>query len=140
MKRVINEWTKDKTHLTAIELQQLPSDSSIKIIQTINPQNSITLQYSRERIIELAPPSPSPTNEHNDWATRAIKNKLTALNDEELGDFCQKVKDATFAFFRVKTEEGSTHFYLMAIANNNNIIQSILSFGDKQRNFSTLPN
>jgi hypothetical protein len=40
----------------------------------------------------------------------------TNLNDDELEDFCQKVKDATFAFFTVKTDEGSTHFYLMTIA------------------------
>lgn len=116
LKTVIKEWTKNKTHLTATELQHLPSDNSIKVMQATNPQNSITLQYSSERIIELA--SSSQTNEHNDWAARAIKNKLITLNDEEVEDFCQKVKDATFAFFKVKDEKGSTHFYLMAITNN----------------------
>ena len=95
------------------------------------------MQYSREQIIELAL---SPPNEQNDWTTRAIKNRLTTLNDEEIGDFCQKVKDATFAFFKVKTdEEVSTHFYLMAIAKNNNN-QSTLSLDDEERNPKTLPN
>jgi hypothetical protein len=131
LKTVIKGWTKNKAYLTAIELPRYPLNNSIKIMQKINPANSITLQYSREQIIELAP---SPPNEQNDWTTRAIKNRLTTLNDEEIGDFCQKVKDATFAFFKVKTnEEVSTRFYLMAIAknNNNNIIQSTHSLHDE---------
>jgi hypothetical protein len=134
LKTIIKAWTKNKTHLTATELQHLPSDNSIKIMQATNPQNSITLQYSRERIITLA--SSQQTNEQNDWANRAIKSKLTSLNDEEVEDFCQKVKDATFAFFKVKDEKGSAHLYLMAIANNNhdNNIKSILSLADDQRN------
>jgi hypothetical protein len=114
LKTTIKARTKNKTYLTAIELSCYPPNNSIKFTQAKNSQNSITLQYSSERIIELAP-SP-PTNEHDDWATRAIKNKLTTLTDDEVEDFCQKVKDATFAFFTVKTDEGSTHFYLMAIA------------------------
>lgn len=116
LKTIIKAWTNNKTNLIAIELSCYPPNNSIKFIEAKNSQNSITLQYSRERIIELAPPSSSPTNEHDDWAARAIKNKLTTLNDDELEDFCQKVKDATFAFFTVKTDEGSTHFYLMTIA------------------------
>jgi hypothetical protein len=135
LKTVIKEWTKNKTYLTVTELRYRPSDNSIKIMQATNPQNSITLKYSRERIIALASSSPQ-TNEHNDWAARAIKNKLITLNDEELEDFCQKVKDATFAFFKVKEEEGSARFYLMAITNNNhdNNIKSILSLVIGQRN------
>lgn len=116
LKTIIKAWTNNKMNLIAIELSCYPPNNSIKFIEAKNSQNSITLQYSRERIIELAPPSSSPTNEHDDWAARAIKNKLTTLNDDELEDFCQKVKDATFAFFTVKTDEGSTHFYLMTIA------------------------
>lgn len=118
MKTIIKAWTNNKTNLIAIELSCYPPNNSIKFIEAKNSQNSITLQYSRERIIELAPSSSSspPTNEHDDWASRAIKNKLTTLNDDELEDFCQKVKDATFAFFTVKTDEESTHFYLMTIA------------------------
>jgi hypothetical protein len=109
LKTKIKAWTKNKTNLTAIELSFYPSNNSIKFIQAKNSQKSITLQYSRERIIELAQ-SP-PTNEHDDWAARAIKNKPTTLNDDEVEDFCQKVKDATFAFFTVKTDKGSTYFY-----------------------------
>jgi hypothetical protein len=140
---VIKGWTKNKAYLIAIELPRYPLDNSVKIMQKVNPPNSITLQYSREQIIELIP---SPPNDQNDWTTRAIKNKLTTLKDEEIGDFCQKVKDATFAFFKVKTEEVSTHFYLMAIAKNNNNnandnnIQSTHSLDDEQRNPKTLPN
>ena len=115
LKTIIKSWTKNKANLFAIELPRYPPNNSIKIKQVKNPQNSITLQYSSERIIELV----VPTNEHDGWAARAIKNKLTTLNDEEVEDFCQKVKDATFAFFTVKTDGESTHFYLMAIANNN---------------------
>jgi hypothetical protein len=141
LKKIIKGWTKNKVWLTAIELQHLPSDNSVKIMQAINPQNSITLQYSNEKIIELVSQPPSTPNEQNDWTTRAIKNKLTSLNDEEIGDFCQKVKDATFAFFKVKTDEGvSTHFYLMAIAKNNNNIQSTHSLDDEQQNPKILPN
>ena len=45
LKKIIKGWTKNKVWLTAIELQHLPSDNSVKIMQAINPQNSITLQY-----------------------------------------------------------------------------------------------
>jgi hypothetical protein len=84
LKKTIKGWTKNKAYLTAIELPCYPPDNAIKLMQTINPQNSITLQYSNEKIIELV----SPSNEQNDWATRAINNKLTTLNDEEIRDFC----------------------------------------------------
>ena len=67
----------------------------------------------------------TPTDE-NHWAARAIKDKQTILNDEELSDFLCKVRNATYASFKVispssqqqQQQESSTCHYLMIIIDN----------------------
>jgi hypothetical protein len=58
-------------------------------------------------------------------AARAIKDKQTILNDEELSDFLCKVRNATYASFKVispssqqQQQESSTCRYLMIIIDN----------------------
>jgi hypothetical protein len=50
------------------------------------------------------------------------------LNNEELMDFLQKVKDASFAFFRIEKEKGIRCYYFMAIipATNNRELKLFL--------------
>ena len=69
----------------------------------------------------------TPTDE-NHWAARAIKNKQTILNDEEIQDFLCKARNATCAYFKVissdsqqqqrQEQESSTRCYLMIITDN----------------------
>ena len=70
----------------------------------------------------------TPTDE-NHWAVRAIKDKQTILNDEDLSDFLCKVRNATYASFKVippssqqqqqqQKQESLTGYYLMIITDN----------------------
>jgi len=70
---------------------------------------SITLQYSHDKSIKLDPSSTGA------WALRAIENKHTAVNDQELIEFLEKTKESTFGFFK-KEEKDGVHIYLMAVA------------------------
>jgi hypothetical protein len=102
MKKKVNSWTENSAYLVAIEM--LPNVA-------LNNCCEIT-----------------PTDE-NHWAARAIKDKQTILNDEELSDFLCKVRNATYASFKVispssqqqqqqQQQESSTCHYLMIIIDN----------------------
>ena len=77
-----------------------------------------------EKCKDLAIPSTTADQDHSHWATRAIRDKQTALNDYELVDFLTKLNnDTTFGFFKIKTEQPGTQSarrYLMAIVRNSN--------------------
>jgi hypothetical protein len=114
LKDVVDVWTKNDDNnkeILAVALK-LSSDKitivnhKIKVVKCETPNGSITLRCLEEKCIELTNPG-----DENYWAIRAIKNKQTTLDDEELVDFLQKVGDATFGFFKVNSE-----LYLMAIA------------------------
>lgn len=116
LKNVVDLWTKNndddnnkKTLVVALKLSSdkiIMGNHKIKVVKCENPSRSITLQYLEEKCIELTNPA-----DENYWAIRAIKNKQTTLDNEELIDFLQKVGNATFGFFNVKSQ-----LYLMAIA------------------------
>ena len=99
MKKKVNSWTEDSAYLVAIEM---PPNVDLK--------NSVEI---------------TPNNE-NHWAARAVKDKKTILNDEELSDFLCKVRNATYASFKVilpssqeeQQQESSTCHYLMIITAN----------------------
>jgi hypothetical protein len=100
MKKKVNSWTENSAYLVAIEM---PPSAAVN--------NSF----------EISPP------DENHWAMRAIKDKQTILNDEELSDFLCKVRNATYASFKVippssqqqqQQQESSTCHYLMIIIDN----------------------
>jgi hypothetical protein len=99
MKKKVNSWTKNSAYLVAMKM---PSNAAVK--------NSFEI---------------TPTDE-NHWASRAVKDKQTILNDEELSDFLFKVRDSTYAAFKVilpsspqpQQQESSTRRYLMVIIDN----------------------
>jgi hypothetical protein len=102
MKKKVNSWTNNSAYLVAIEM---PPNAAVK--------NSFEI---------------TPTDE-NHWAMRAINDKQTILNDEELSDFLCKVRNATYAFFKVispssqqqqqqQKQESLTRCYLMIITDN----------------------
>ncbi|MFL6411033.1 MAG: hypothetical protein ACJ71K_07290, partial [Nitrososphaeraceae archaeon] len=75
-------------------------------IKSETAARSITFQCVGDKCIKLANPG-----DESYWPIRAIENKQTTLDNEELIDFLQKVGNATFGFFKVKSQ-----LYLMAIA------------------------
>jgi hypothetical protein len=103
MKKKVKSWTNNSAYLVAIEMS--PNVA-------LNNCFDIT-----------------PTDE-NHWAVRAIKDKQTILNDEELSDFLCKVRNATYASFKVispssqqqqqqqQKQESLTGCYLMIIIDN----------------------
>jgi hypothetical protein len=100
MKKKVNSWTENSAYLVAIEM----------------PPN-----VALNNCFEITP------NNENHWAARAIKDKQTILNDEELSDFLCKVRNATYAYFKVispssqqqqQQQESSTCRYLMIIIDN----------------------
>ncbi|HEX6029265.1 MAG TPA: hypothetical protein VFY64_09520 [Nitrososphaeraceae archaeon] len=99
IKKKVNSWTENSAYLVAIEMPPM-----------------VALKNS----FEITP------NNENHWAARAIKDKQTILNDEELSDFLCKVGNATYASFKVilpssqeeQQQESSTCRYLMIITDN----------------------
>ena len=120
LKNVVDLWTKNnddnnkKTLVVAVKISsdKIITGNNYKIkdhkiqIKRETPARSIALQFLEEKCVEL-----TNTADENYWAIRAIKNKQTILDNEELIDFLQKVGNATFGFFKVKSQ-----LYLMAIA------------------------
>jgi hypothetical protein len=86
---VVNYWTKNQNYLFAIKVPNPPKDC---IDLTIH------------------------ADDDNNWAARAIKNIHISLSDYEFIDFLQKVKNSTFAVFRIKWQ-GSVIYYWMGITN-----------------------
>jgi hypothetical protein len=99
MKKKVNSWTEDSAYMVAIEM---PPNVDLKNSFEITPNNE------------------------NHWAARAIRDKQTLLNDEELSDFLCKVRNATYASFKVilpssreeQQQESSICHYLMIITDN----------------------
>jgi hypothetical protein len=101
MKKRVNSWTGNNAYLVAIEMPP-----------NVDLNNCFDV---------------TPTDE-NHWAARAIKDKQTILNDEEISDFLCKVRNSTYAAFKVispssqeqqqQEQESSTRCYLMIITDN----------------------
>src|SRR5919112_3858947 len=98
MKERVNSWTENSAYLLAIEMPP-----------------SVALNNTLE----------ITSTDDSHWASRAIKNKRTILNDDELSDFLHKVRNSTYASFkfisqslREQQQESSTRHYLMIITDN----------------------
>jgi len=111
--------TNRDNYVICIELSYL-SEEEEKVLQLTNPRNpktSISFWYHKEKHIELdldIEDGNNNTNHH--WAERAIEDGRAKLTDQELSEFLQLVKTATFAFFKIK-RKGDLHCYFMAITN-----------------------
>jgi hypothetical protein len=134
----VNLWTNNKNMLIGIEIPDVSPNGNNNIIdltKRITLQrheregggerklNFIALPFSVKRCLDVdLTNSNSNDNElYHKWAERVVKEKQTILNNEELMDFLGKVKDATFAFFRIEKQKGIRCYYFMAIipaANN----------------------
>jgi hypothetical protein len=155
LRNYVNSWTDNKNMLLGIEIPDVSlngSNNIIDITKRITLQrheregggerkltNFIALPFSVKRCLDVdLTNSNSNNNElYHKWAERIVKEKQTILNNEELMDFLQKVKDATFAFFRIEKQKGIRCCYFMAIipATNNRELKLLL---DNQSNSTPL--
>jgi hypothetical protein len=107
LKYCVKRWTNNKPMLTAIKISEGFHGNSVRLLQE-GTYKSISLEYSSDKNIDL---------DGNDWASRCVRAGTSALSDEELSEFLNKTKSATFGFFTVKIKEFKG-IYLMAILNN----------------------
>ncbi|HKZ61186.1 MAG TPA: hypothetical protein VJZ68_02050, partial [Nitrososphaera sp.] len=112
LKQCVDAWTSGKNCIVAVEVLD-PARTSNMIIFVLTGSGgrkfSISLQYSDDKCYKL---DPSNTGA---WVLRAIENKHTAVNDQELIEFLEKTNESTFGFFK-KEEKDGVHIYLMAVA------------------------
>jgi hypothetical protein len=109
LKYCVKTWTNNKPMLTAIRIPESFCGNSVRLLQEGNIR-SISLEYSSEKNIEL------DIDDKNHWAPRCVRAAAMALSHDDLSDFLNKTKNATFGFFTVKVKEISGN-YLMAIVN-----------------------
>ncbi len=98
---LVNNWTKNQNYLFATKL---PNQEEIE--KNIG-QNYIDLTLTNDN---------NNNNNNNYWPIRAVKNSHILLSENEFIDFMRKVRNATFAIFKINIE-GSVHFYALAITN-----------------------
>jgi hypothetical protein len=113
--------TNRDNYVICIELSDIPEEEEKEVLQLTNQQNPktpISFWYQKEKCIKLNLDNEdgkyNNTNPH--WAERAIEDGQTKLTDQELSEFLQLVKTATFALFKIK-RKGDLHCYFMAITN-----------------------
>jgi hypothetical protein len=110
LKYCVKAWTNNKPMLTAIGIPESFHGNSVRQLQE-GSKRSISLEYSSEKNIELV------IDDENHWAHRCIRGGTIVLKDDELYDFLNKTKNATFGFFTIKIKEFKS-IYLMAIPND----------------------
>ena len=109
LKYCVKAWTNNKPMLTAIKIPEGFHGNSIRLLQGGN-ERSTSLEYHSEKNIEL------DIDDENYWAPRCVRAGTMALSHDDLSDFLNKTKNATFGFFTVKVKKISGN-YLMAIVN-----------------------
>jgi hypothetical protein len=96
--------------LAAIKIPEGLPGNSVRLLQEGNLR-SISLEYSSEKNIDL------DIDDENHWAPRCVRAGTLSIGNNNLDDFLNKTKNATFGFFTVKIKE-SKGIYLMAILND----------------------
>ena len=110
LKYCVKTWTNNKPTLTAIRIPEGFHGNSVRLLQEGN-KRSISLEYSSEKNIEL------DIDDKNHWAPRCVSAGTLSMSNNNLDDFLNKTKNATFALFTVKVKE-IRGIYMMAILND----------------------
>jgi hypothetical protein len=108
LKDCVDIWTNKKPGLLVIKIPEGFHGNSVRLLQE-GAHKSISLEYSSEKNIEL-------DIDENYWAPSCVRAGTMALSHDDLSDFLNKTKNATFGFFTVKVKKISGN-YLMAIVN-----------------------
>lgn len=95
LKQKVNSRTGNNNHLFALKLPS-PPEEIIKLRNPVNPSKPrIVFPYSKQRFLSLEPAKEENKNKC-DYLTRAIALGRTPLSDEELTDFLESMRNATF--------------------------------------------
>ena len=105
LKQKVNSRTGNNNHLIALRLSS-PQEEIIKLRNPTNPSKpGIVFRYSEQRHLSLEPAKEN--NSKRDYLTRAIRLGTTPLSDEELIDFLEHMRNATFGI--VTVHNNNTH-------------------------------
>jgi hypothetical protein len=100
IKQKVNSSTSNNNHLIALKLSS-PPEEFIRLRNPANPAKPrIVFIYSEQRHLTLEPDKEGKTK--SNYLIRAIKDGKTLLNDEELTDFLESIRNATFGIVRVR--------------------------------------
>jgi hypothetical protein len=105
LKNVVNPCSGGDASIAGIELSSslsttpLPNDQ-IKILHPKDPRRSVTFHYSKEKHVEL-----QPTGNPEHWSVRVLRKGRANLADNELQEFLDLVKNATFGIFNIYTQK-----------------------------------
>ena len=108
LKNIVNAWSGRNASIARIKLSSnlstraSPNDQ-IKILHPKDPQRSVTLHYSKEKHLELQPNVGVNNPDH--WSVRVLRDGRADLADNELQEFLDLVKNATFGIFNIYTQK-----------------------------------
>lgn len=107
LKNVVNPWGEGNASIAGIELSsslstRAPPNDQIKILHPKDPRRSVTFHYSMEKHVELQPKMGAGNPDH--WSVRVLRKGRTNLADNELQEFLDLVKNATFGIFKIYTQ------------------------------------
>jgi hypothetical protein len=109
LKQQVNSWTGSKSHLVALRLS--PQEETIKLPNPADPSKpKIAFPYSKQTHLNLE--SAKENKNKWDYLRRAITIGTTPLSDEELIDFLDHMRNATFGVITVRnntSEDNSSH-------------------------------
>jgi hypothetical protein len=106
LKNVVNPWSGGDASIAGIELSSslsttpLPNDQ-IKILHPKDPRRSVTFHYSNEKIVELQADVGVGNPDH--WSVRVLRKGRAKLAHNEVQEFLNLVKNATFGIFNLYT-------------------------------------
>lgn len=101
IKQKVNSWTGNNKHLVSLKLST-PPEEIIKLRNPLNPTKpDIVFRYPEQRYLAIEPANKNKSN----YLIRAIEHGTILLNDEELMDFIEKMKNVTFGIVRVDDQK-----------------------------------
>lgn len=102
IKQKVNSWTRNNNYLKAAMLPS-PPEESIKLSNSASPASPfIVFQYSKQRQITLHLANENKNKDN--YLIRAITKGKTLLSEDELTNFLENMKDATFGIITVYFE------------------------------------
>jgi hypothetical protein len=141
LSQYVKIWTNNRSILIAIELH-LPLAKIVKLIirsQHGDGLKHLILPFSSESCLDIDLTSSENNKLRYQWAERTVYHKYSVLNDVELTDFLNMVKNSTFAFFRIELKKQIKRYYLMAIAPAANQANQPKIFLDEQERTNLTP-
>src|SRR5262249_10185709 len=106
LKGVVSLWNSRGASVAGIELRSSlltrpPPNDQIKISHPKDQGKSVSFQYSIEKYIVLQPNLGDDNPDH--WSVRVLHEGRTSLADNELQEFLNLLKNATFGIFNIDT-------------------------------------